>query len=52
MGRGRKQKILDYEIETFDFIECTEITQGRKQKILDYEIETKDTWCVRQHGFS
>ena len=42
-NRGcRKQKILDYEIETRRIISSInrEIRRSRKQKILDYEIET------------
>ena len=37
----RKQKILDYEIETAVWQAASEKPhQSRKQKILDYEIET------------
>ena len=39
---GRKQKILDYEIETrIPNASMTILIVGRKQKILDYEIETR-----------
>ena len=38
---SRKQKILDYEIETqIPSLRPYEQVSGRKQKILDYEIET------------
>ena len=39
--KSRKQKILDYEIETNEKSDLSKITVfSRKQKILDYEIET------------